>query len=308
MSVVKTVAGLVVLDIDEVEEDAVDDNAIAALHKSVERAEKALTDNAIDQYRAPSTPSGDWVRRGPFTLPVLWPHAPGVQNAKPGVHIGEDISRFLAVKNIPTTFGKNDELDVSDFIAEAMFANSDTHAKLLTVDNVDLFHVGFNIEGSDKSVITGGHVYYKIPLGNPGTHAAWHSALVLYTLFPASAEKALKERRRELAPQLRKPLTTADGNFNPTTVSVTWNRASGTAVYMSKAINGLSKTLIYLPPSIVEGTKYTYQFQSATDVGPADVLTLLSTAIHGAVSLTQDHPLPTMPSLRIENMCTFIQM
>ena len=305
--VVAKVAGLVLTE----EDIAQDDNILATLAHSVERASSALSVFVKEEFPAPnasSESSADPRLSGPFDLSALWPEPTSTDSAKIPPVISADVNKFLALNRLPNSLGKlSNATDIGASIAQQIFSNN--RAKVLTQKNgEDLISIPINVEQKGGLKITGGHVYYRIPIGNPGD-TAWHSQTRLWLQTPKKVAEEIEAERKEL---FVRPVNNGTGSLkgtshNTVTISVTWTGARNVAQLMKKALDRVKDPVKYQGPSVVDGTKFTYQFSTPTDVGPAEVVAKLSQCINEELpDVTDSHFLPRMPDVKIQSMRTLI--
>ena len=181
-----------------------DDNALPILHGHLETAATKLKAFAVDKFQAPPLPpfvkSGDFLRKGPIDLEGFWPLPPSKNTPKIPPAVSVDINRFLGLNRFPHTLGSDgNAVDVGEEIAKLMFAE--------VVPEIDSDkeppHVPFTLETGDGTVISGGHVYYRIPVGNSDQHNGWHSHLRLWMIMPVKTQTELDNKKQRLAIQPR---------------------------------------------------------------------------------------------------------
>ena len=300
------VAGVLVSD-EELLAD--DDNVLGRLYEYLDKAEKAML--TVAKKAVPFPNVGDplkTVASGPFVLHAFWPSPPSASSPKVPLAESVNVNKFLALNKLPTSLGSGqNSTDIGEALAGQIFSGT---AATTLVDTA-FKTVNLNFKASDGTLVTGGHVYYEVPLGNPGTHSGWHSLIYLYFVQPYASLEALKEEKRMLSIKPRETNIAPDQPYNSTTVSVQWTGVRTTALIMSKALNSMldssGGSITFLKPSLVDGARFTYQFQTSTEMGPAEVQAALSTAIsHNLPPITGAHSIPRMSSLAIENMQTYI--
>jgi hypothetical protein len=293
------------------ENAAEDDNPLVTMINNVDKAEGQLNSIATTVFPQPVVPSGYSLQV--VDMPALWP-TPGTSKGDANIppEISTDITRLLAINGIPVTNGKSEgndqQIDIGQTIANQLFVPPNDKCKV--GDNIYYNSASF-LEKVPSPTISGGMVYYQIPLGNPGTHAAWHSHIRLYYLHSVPSDKVLQDERRALSIKPFPSKIPADQAYSSATLSVQWEGARGVADVMSRAGKDLltqphSEISISLPV-ITDGTRFKYQFQIPTKMGPAEVAGALAASLGKVLpDPSPDHPLPRMPAIRVANLQTFI--
>lgn len=286
-------------------------NVLPGMVVALDKNQGTMLQLAVKNIPIPEPAQGKLLG-GPYDLPGLWP-APGVKLSgatsalKPAPEIGIDVNKFLTLSRIPNVAGTGkDAMDIGEAIATYMFANADQKIQ----DN-KYNTLPFSVSLPDGNLVSGGHVYYEIPLGNPGSHNAWHSHVRLYTVMAPSARKEWKEEQKSLAARLKDDPPPPGQNYTTTTISAQWSGARAIAQPMSDAISAMQTAsngnIHYINPPVVDGTRYIYQFWTLTNIGPADVKAAFSSAIGSVLPpITDTQALPRMPILNIENIQTYI--
>ncbi|KAI1265886.1 hypothetical protein F5Y18DRAFT_30527 [Xylariaceae sp. FL1019] len=307
------VAALVVLEDDHLFEadDDSEHNILPKLHYNIQKAQKVMAKEASERFKAPSdgddNASTSSTTTGPFDLPAIWPSPPviatgGAVRIPPSM--SADINRFLVLNKIPTVVSG---VDVGQSIAEQMFSGFERH--FVVHDPSQLSGAPITVTQPGGISITGGHIYYKIPLGNPGGNNTWHSSLRLFCKVPDSEMKSIREERKKNSIPVIKSTVKPNEPFNQTTISVTWNGTKDTDALTAKAVSKLvedaSGDITYVAPPYKDGSKYKYQFKSSTETGPGEVMAAFSTALGSVIPKVKDTP-PMMPNLKISQMATLL--
>ncbi|KAI0182710.1 hypothetical protein EV127DRAFT_491713 [Xylaria flabelliformis] len=301
-SVIANVAGKAAMTEEELA--AAGDNILPRLKADIEDAEDELEIQATDQFRRPNS-GGSIITVG---MPALWKSPSGGQNYPKVVpEIAMDINRMLALEGIPTNLGKDSE-DVGAKLANMLFVPPEFQR---TLADGKLFWNAAEFKVDDKLRITGGIVFYQIPLGNPGSHEAWHAYIRLHYISSPKEDKELAEKRLALAIKQGPSQWREDESYNSATLSVQWNGARAvdkiTSAAVQKLVNDSNGKVRFLKPAVIDGTRFKYQFQTAVDIGPAEVAAALSTALDKILTApSPDHPQPRMPQIRISNMQTYV--
>ena len=308
-STIAKVGGLVLA----AEDITQDDNILASLAEHIDRASGALAKLVKTEFPAPvvTSDSGAPQVGGPFDLPALWPEPTSAASAQVPPVISGDVNKFLALKRIPNSLGTNaNATDVGQVVAQQIFS-SDSEKTVAHIQNINVKSIPVDVETAGGLKITGGHVFYEVPVGNSGD-TAWHSHLRLWVQTPQSLAEEVQADRKALF--VRPPVTNTTGSSQPTsrnavTVSVLWTGSRNVAPLMKAALDGMDDSSItYQGPSVVDGTKFTYQFTTPTDVGPAEVVAKLSQSINSVLPPANDsNSLPRMPEVKIVHMRTLIE-
>ncbi|MCJ1459600.1 hypothetical protein MMC28_009979 [Mycoblastus sanguinarius] len=244
---------------------------------------------------------------GPYDLSALWPSPPSQIAPRPPPIVSADINKFLTLSGLPTSLGHGDgTTDIGLSIAQDMFSDSElssgSSGGLTDKKN-------FTIKTKEGYEIHGGHHFYKIPLGNPGTDVAWHSVLRLWTVTPHETEANFAAVRKALSIKRAPVKPTAEKSYNSTKVAVKWTGSNHVESLTKTAINNMTQEngLITYQNFSYDGTKITAEFQSPTTIGPAEIASAFSTAISKVIpKTTTNNQLPQMPQVTIENMTTYI--
>jgi hypothetical protein len=307
VNVIAKAAGAVALDEASL---AQDDNALPKLVANLTTAAGKLQQTAESLSPRPApVKQGDPIH-GPLHLPGVWPQPAIVAEGQAPPDVGADVDKFLAINDLPTVLGTGtDAVDVGKLLAAQMFAPVST-TKNDGSPFVSPAPLLVDALATHGIRITGQHVYYPVPLGNPGTNDAWHSHTLLWVEQAPQFRENWAKQKRMLSVKPRPSGLAAGASYNTATVSAQWSGAKNVPMIMSQAVHAVQQltnpTFTYLPPAIIDGTKYTYQFQMSTDVGSAAVLGAFSNAIHGLLSPTGADPLPAMPVTKIESQGTIV--
>ncbi|GAP90068.1 hypothetical protein SAMD00023353_4301050 [Rosellinia necatrix] len=278
-------------------------NVLPVLKSHIEAAEKNMKEEADRLFPAPAK------ARATVNLPALWttPNS-GSASLKVIPEIGMDVNRMLACEGIPTALGTEDPIDAGRTIANQMFVPPPPGVALAPGE---FHHNAVDVRVGSSSRISGGIVYYPVPLGNPGSHQAWHSHTRLYYEPSIAEEKALAERKRALAIKRAPANLRAGASYNSTTVTVVWTDSREVDKITSAAVQNLingSHGRIELPePAFNDGTKFNYQFRTDVNMGPAEVAGALSTAIENLLPPSENGRVPRMPTVGVSNLVTYVE-
>ncbi|TRX88146.1 hypothetical protein FHL15_010944 [Xylaria flabelliformis] len=302
-SVIANVTGKAAMT--EEEMAAAGDNILPRLRADIEDAEEELKSQAVEKFPTPN--SGGRITT--VGMPALWKSPSGGQNYPKVVpEIAMDINRMLALEGIPNTLGKAAPIDVGASLAEKLFAPPEFQRSLA---DGKLFWNGAEEIVEGKLRITGGVVFYQIPLGNPGSHEAWHAYIRLHYISSPKEDKELAEERLALAIKQGPSQWREGQSYNSATLTVQWNGTRAvdkiTSAAVQKLVDDSNGKVRFLKPAVIDGTRFKYQFQTAVEIGPAEVAAALSTALDKSMkSPSPDHPQPRMPQIRISNMQTYV--
>ncbi|KAI1166407.1 hypothetical protein F5B18DRAFT_648841 [Nemania serpens] len=161
-----------------------------------------------------------------------------------------------------------------------------------------------DVQVGPSAKITGSIVFYLLPLGNPGTHEAWHSHIRLHYTYSLKDQEAFVQRKVALAIKQEPTHLRVGESYNATTISVQWNGARGVDKIMSKAvqkmIDDLSGKVVLKKLAVIDGTRFKYQFCTDVTVGPTEVAAALSAALDKTMEdPDKSHPQPRMPTVRV---------
>lgn len=282
------------------------DNGLPRLMSAIGQAEDMLRDTAIAIFRHPTLASGMTVKT--VDLGALWPTPGSADALKVIPEIAMDINKLLAYNRIPNTLGTGAKLtDVGEQIANQLF----NHTTIKTHEHPSVLFNTVDVLYNGRVIITGGMIFYKIPLGNPGNHEAWHSHTRLHYVSSSNSDKEFQDEKLALAIKQTPSNIKSGDPYNSTTLSVQWTGACGVAPITSKAVQTMldnSKgNITFLRPALIDGTRFIYQFKTATTMGPAEVAAKLSAALSDTITAAgEGHPQPRMPTVKISNMQTFI--
>ncbi|OTA97648.1 hypothetical protein M434DRAFT_26681 [Hypoxylon sp. CO27-5] len=266
-----------------------------------------LAADVLAKYADQHYPASPTRTLNTINLEAFWPSPPTLEAPEVPPEISGDVNKLLVLNSIPAVVSN---LDLGQVIAQQMFAQVTN--KITTDDDDNVLHSDIDVRVGDRFRITGGLCYYKIPLGNPGGDNAWHSYLRLHNeTSPETMREILLTEKRKLAIEKVQVHVSTSEPYNTTIITATWNGARGTSEYTTKAIQWLHDqyqgTIEYVPKPLIDGTNYTYRFRSGTDVGPGQILAAFSTALHKVVPKpTDDHPLPSLPTLQIDHVTTIV--
>ncbi|KAH7166433.1 hypothetical protein EDB81DRAFT_918870 [Dactylonectria macrodidyma] len=301
--VIANIAGVPVITEEELAEDG--GNILPSLKSSLDKAEDTLLAAATAYFPQPTATAGRTLKT--IDLPALWPTPTSTQNTKVIPEIVMDINRFLAIERFPVTGGKDGQ-DIGQQVANHLF---NPPANMATALDSDLLYNPVNVSIGKNSSITGGMVFYRIPLGNPGSYKAWHSHLRLYYLSSAEDRATIREENLALVIKQSSISTKPSGSYNSATLSVQWTGSRGVAAIMSKAVGEMlndNPQIKFNEPAVIDGTRFKYQFSTIIETGPADVAAELSKAIGNALPKpSTDHPQPRMPTIKVSNLQTYIE-
>ena len=240
VSTVAKVAGIVVT---EEEIAAEGDNVVGTLHSVMDQAARKLKKKAKTSLKLTATAS-DQIRLGPFDLSALWPTTTTRDAPRVAPDLSADINRFLSLHKLPTVVGKGKNTeDLGQLLANQMFAESNMH----TLDeDSNIQNIPVNIKLGDN-MIQGTHVFYRIPLGNPGSNdEALHSHFRLAMTMPKTTYEELRMEKRMLAIQLPKGIgiyqDDKDSAYNAVTIAVSWTGTVGAPRIMKDAVERLIKS------------------------------------------------------------------
>ena len=289
-----------------------DDNLLPKLHKELEQAADKILQEAIALAPAPVIPNNDLgnasdvTRRGPIDLPGFWPLPPGSGNQKIPPAVAVDVNKFLGLQRFPHTHGEGgNTVDLGELIAQQMFAKANDPKPKPGVNFTLL-----KITAGDGTLLTGAHVYYRVPLGDRNSQDGWHSHLRLWMLQTTKDRTKWEEDQKNLAIQPLDSQIDLEAPYNSSTISVQWNGVRGVGGVMTKSVNKLladNRYIKFLPPKVVDGPRHTYQFKTTTNIGPAEVVSAFSSAISDVLNPPSDtHPMPRMPVISLENTATFL--
>ncbi|WKT53609.1 hypothetical protein QSH57_004193 [Fusarium oxysporum f. sp. vasinfectum] len=306
VDIVGKVAGAVALTEEELAAEG--NNILPTFYSNVIKAEKALVAKAKDEFPIPNNGADAVIRTA--ELSGLWPTPGTAKNPKVIPEIAIDINRLLALKRIPTNITGSDgqPVDVGALIAEQLFVPSTKSAE----DESPVFCNPVSIvdQKTKKTIIKGGMVSYKLPLGNKNFEA-WHSHIRLHHLSSADEERILREERLALAVRPGSTNVKPGAPYNVATLSAQWNGTRAVAPIMSQAIQKLvddsQGDIQILGPAVIDGSRFKYQFKTSVETGPAEVAAQLSTVLSRSLpEPTGKHPLPRMPTIKVSNIQTFI--
>ncbi|MCJ1432891.1 hypothetical protein MMC27_002249 [Xylographa pallens] len=309
-STIAQIAGVVALTDEELAAEG--DNILVKMNHYVDKAEGKLKGVADSIFPQPPVPSGSSLQV--VDMSALWP-SPGTSEGDNMIppELGLDINRLLAIHGIPNTFGQNEgddqQTDVGQALAIQLFVPADQKHKV--GDNIYYNPVSLTPQNSQSPSISGGMVFYPIPLGNPGSHAAWHSHLRFYYIHSSQDDRVLREERRALSIEQGPSEVSTDEAFSSATLSVQWQGARAVAKIMSDAVNDIQATSLrkisILKPAVIDGTRFKYQFKIPTAMGPAEVAGALAASLGKAMPPpSADHALPRMPTIRVANLQTYV--
>ena len=197
---------------------AEDDNLLVAIHDHVKKAENAMITCANANFPAPQTlPGSSSMISGPYDLPGLWPEPPVASEPKPQPSVTTDIGKFLALNKLPNVLGKGDIIvNVGETIASRIFVPAPAQSSEDSLTSVELS----GVSTKDGTKITGGHVYYQIPLDNARYQAAWHSLLRLWFQTLQKTLEDWKDEKKSLRVKPRQSIIAVGDAYNSTTISV----------------------------------------------------------------------------------------
>ncbi|KAL8947328.1 MAG: hypothetical protein Q9222_006377 [Ikaeria aurantiellina] len=296
------------------EEDILaDNNLLATLSEDLDEAANVLAGYAKKEYPAPKIESEAGFRlKGPYELPAFWPEPTTETTSGIPPVISADVNKFLALNRLPNTLGeKSNATDIGNALAQLMFATQSARV-IDRIGDIPIRAVDLKVTYPNNVILSGGNVWYQVPLGNSG-HAGWHSCIRLWLQSTQKADEAIQAERKSWM-VMAKPMSEIrpeGGSYNSVTLSVQWNGARSVAPLMKKALDTMLKDrkskIELMAPAVVDGTKFTYQFHSDTNMGPAVVAAKMSGAVTEVLPpVTDTHSLPRMPDIKIENMATFI--
>ncbi len=153
-------------------------NVLPDLVKELETDEaylKGLADNDPD-FETPQ----DKGNLQPYDLATFWPSAPTTESPTVPPSFSSNINKCLTLNAIPTALevGK-DAIDVGKTIAQQIF-HASPGIQVPIKENPKVLKELFDIQKEGGAEIKGGHLFYKIPLGNKDLDEGWHSYLRVY--------------------------------------------------------------------------------------------------------------------------------
>ena len=133
------------------------------LVQEIEKAGADLKDK-VDSDPDLQKPKGN--SQGPYDMSAFWPSSPSTNNPQAPPPYSKDINKFLTLNGVPNLLGEGkDAVDVGEEIAKQMFSSGE---KAIKNDEKYLKNTFSVIDKKVGTAIKGGHVFYKVPLGNDG--------------------------------------------------------------------------------------------------------------------------------------------
>ena len=287
------------------EDEDTDPNMLVKLNNNFEAATRHLQ-KTVEGDASFKPPKGDTTTKvdGPYDLLALWP-SPATQDGKLPPAVSADINKFLTLHKLPTSLGSAGDLGAE--IAKGMFDRTGTSFATETGLRKKTFQV---LNSDPKYEIHGGHMFYKIPLGNPGSDEAWHSMLRVYTTEPENTE-AQYATAKKLPKIKQRPFELAAGEtaYCLTKISAKFTGANDSVhKLMRDAIQEVVKgsaNKITFKNWAHDGTNFTIEFQCPTTVGPGEIACSLSSAI-GKHLPKSNNNLPQMPQVEVVSTTTYV--
>ena len=283
------------------------ENILPDLVQAVENAQEKLKD-LVELDPDLQRPESKETVSGPFDLVALWPSPPASNSPVVPPLVSSDINKFLTLNGVTTFLGEGkDAIDVGQHIAQQIFSTS--KGKMIPLgDNKhykELFDIK-NLETGDE--IKGGHIFYKIPLGNEGLDDAYHSHLRVWDVVPEGSRAHSRHEKNGLtAPKPAKDLSIS-GSYNSTTLSVVWTLSGAVVALMPKAVDRLLAQYgdkLQLKVTSATGDGYSYQFWSEPEIGPGELASGLSGAIKAEISDSKG-TLTQLPQVTITQKATYV--
>lgn len=258
-----------------------DDNAFIGIVTNMNKAATKLHEIATDMAPRPVSVTGDTVE-GPFDLTGVWPEPAVVEEGEAPAAICSDVAKFLALNDLPTALssGRN-TVDIAQTLAAQLVAPA---AKMAKAADPFIGPPALSFDASKHGIkITGQHVYYKVPLGDQGGTNAWHSHTLLWVQKTPGFQKKWADEKKKMCVKAADSVDPGTP-YNIATVKATWQDNAGVPQIMAKAVQAALESsnpkLTKEPGHLGCAWVYTYQFKTATGVGPAAVLQVFSNAIN----------------------------
>lgn len=144
----------------------------------VQQIEKSGADLKDKVDNDPDLQKPKEISQGPYDMAAFWPKPPSTEGPKTPPTFSSDINKFLTLNGVTNLLGEGkDAVDVGQAIAQQMFSSGE---KAIKNDEKYLKNTFNVIDKKLGTAISGGHVFYKVPLGNDGKDEGWHSHLRLW--------------------------------------------------------------------------------------------------------------------------------